>query len=206
MSIFNHTIDQEEIVRKYFSDPDKKIVLERNEVLIYQNETNTKLFYIKKGKLSGFLPDKHLTEPVFEAHERMFIGVYSYFSGDHKSYSRVIATEPSEVYYCDIDPRQLALDESDEFLGFLFNIVVLELRSRQHFAAEMANDRQEALNKLIKTEKLITLGQLSAGLAHELNNTIGSLSSNLRQLENDVKNLLIGDKSSKMKSFFKKRS
>ena len=191
MSFFRHNVDQNEILKKYFSDAERCISLDRGEMLLEQNEPNHRLFYVRRGKLVGYLPDKLASEPVFEADAGSFVGVYSYFSEDHKSYSRIIATEPTDVCYFSGDPGQLTADEADEFLGFLFNIVVLELRSRQYFAAQMAQERQDVMNKLIKTEKLATLGQLSTGLAHELNNSIGSLSANLRQLQNEIQDLLI---------------
>ena len=201
MSTFSKSINQKDIISKYFSDPDKKITLKKGDVLLRQNEVNKRLFFVQKGKLSAFLPDEYITEPVFEAHEHSFAGVYSFLSEDHLSYSEVIANEPTEVFYFDRDSRKLTPSESEELSAFLFNIVVLELKSRQHFAARMAHERQEAMNKLIKTEKLITLGQLSAGLAHELNNTIGSLNSNLGQLEDGVFELLSGYRSKKMQGF-----
>ena len=160
MSFFRHNVDQNEILKKYFSDAERCISLDRGEMLLEQNEPNHRLFYVRRGKLVGYLPDKLASEPVFEADAGSFVGVYSYFSEDHKSYSRIIATEPTDVCYFSGDPGQLTADEADEFLGFLFNIVVLELRSRQYFAAQMAQERQDVMNKLIKTEKLATLGQL----------------------------------------------
>jgi len=202
MSIFSQTVNQKEIVKKYFSDPNKCISLSNGDILLDQNEPNHRLYYVKKGKIIGLLPDKHTTEPVFEAESGSFVGVYSYFSEDHKSYSRLIATEHSQVCYYEDDPRKLPWEEAEQFLGFLFRIVVLELRSRQYFAAQMAHARQEVMNKLIKTEKLATLGQLSTGLAHELNNSIGSLSANLRQLQAELNMLLIQKKDKKMKSFY----
>lgn len=202
MSLLEKNNNQEQIILKFFSDQDKRILLRKDEILLHQNEQNTRLFYVRKGKLCGFLPDKHLTEPVFEAPEHSFVGVYSYFSGDHKSYSRVVATLPCEVYYCDVDPKELSREDAEEFLSFLLSIVVIELRSRQQFAASMANERQEALNKLIQTEKLITLGQLASGLAHELNNTIGAMNSNLEQLIPEVGKLIESDKPPTMYKLF----
>ncbi|MEJ2005445.1 MAG: hypothetical protein P8X57_10865, partial [Cyclobacteriaceae bacterium] len=172
--------------------------------LLDQNVVNHKLFYIRSGKIIGLLPDKHTTEPVFEADADSFVGVYSYLSEDHRSYSRLIATEETTVCYYDDDPRELPFEDAEKFLGFLFRIVVLELRSRQYYAAQMAHERQEVMNKLIKTEKLATLGQLSTGLAHELNNSIGSLSANLRQLQNELRELLIDKKSSRMQAYFQR--
>ncbi|HAP59764.1 MAG TPA: hypothetical protein DCR93_09750, partial [Cytophagales bacterium] len=186
MKTIGNPIDSQEIIEKYFSDPAKQLTLKKDDLLLEQGEENHRVFYVLKGKLSGYLPDKNLREPVFEATPSSFVGVYSFFSKDHQSYTQVVATEAAVVSYYDGDPWVLQAEESEPFLSFLFRMVVLELRSRQRFAAQMATERQEATNKLIQTEKLATLGQLSAGLAHELNNTIGSLSGNLRQLETDI--------------------
>ncbi|HAA22434.1 MAG TPA: hypothetical protein DCP28_28085, partial [Cytophagales bacterium] len=202
MKTIGNPIDSQEIIEKYFSDPAKQLTLKKDDLLLEQGEENHRVFYVLKGKLSGYLPDKNLREPVFEATPSSFVGVYSFFSKDHQSYTQVVATEAAVVSYYDGDPWVLQAEESEPFLSFLFRMVVLELRSRQRFAAQMATERQEATNKLIQTEKLATLGQLSAGLAHELNNTIGSLSGNLRQLETDIQQLLMEDKSDRMRSFF----
>lgn len=202
MKIFNHPIDKSEVVKKYFSDPEKRITLKEGDVLLHQYAINHRIFYIQEGKLIGLLPDKPHLEPIFEATAGSFAGVYSYCSEDHHSYSQVMATHPTVVYYSEVEPEKLHEKERTEYLALLFHIVVLELKSRQQFAAEMALERHQVMNKLIKTEKLATLGQLSAGLAHELNNAIGSLSANLRQLELDMEALLLQHQTGPMKAFF----
>ncbi len=49
---------------------------------------------------------------------------------------------------------------------------------------------EEAHNQLLQSEKLASIGQLAAGVAHEINNPIGFVSSNLATLKGYVKNLL----------------
>jgi two-component system, NtrC family, sensor kinase len=56
---------------------------------------------------------------------------------------------------------------------------------------DVLNRRLEtAYDKLLQSEKLASVGQLAAGMAHEINNPIGFVSSNLSSLENYVKSLL----------------
>ncbi|MEM6815114.1 MAG: cyclic nucleotide-binding domain-containing protein, partial [Bacteroidota bacterium] len=190
------------IIQKYFSNENKEVHLKAGEVLLKQYELNKRLYYIEEGKLCGYLPDKSLHEPVFEAETKGFVGVYSFFSTDSISYSLVVAERDSIVRYFDGDPFILPEQDAREFLTFLFNIVVSELRHRQHFAGKMAQERQETLQKLIQSEKMITLGQMAAGLAHELNNTIASLSSNLRQMKDNIALFLEKNEPKEIQAYF----
>ncbi len=49
---------------------------------------------------------------------------------------------------------------------------------------------QEAQTQLLQSEKLASIGQLAAGVAHEINNPIGYVHSNLSTLETYLENLL----------------
>ena len=203
MSFFQRG-EQEEIIKKYFSDPAKTVYLKKGETLLEQYEVNEKLYYVEKGKVAGYLPDKGLHEPVFDASEGFFVGVYSYFSEDRMSYSKVIAEEDSVVRYFDHNPFQMEKNEAREILSFLFNTVVKELRYRQHYAGFVAQQREESMQKLIQSEKMATLGQMSAGLAHELNNTIGGFSSNLGAVVEEISAYLKLNESKTINQFFHK--
>jgi len=49
---------------------------------------------------------------------------------------------------------------------------------------------QEAQVHLLQSEKMASIGQLAAGVAHEINNPIGYINSNLTSLKNYIDNLL----------------
>lgn len=54
---------------------------------------------------------------------------------------------------------------------------------------------QQAQSQLVQSEKMASIGQLAAGIAHEINNPTGFVSSNLKTLEEyirDIKGLLTG--------------
>ena len=54
----------------------------------------------------------------------------------------------------------------------------------------LARKLEEAHNQLLQSEKMASIGQLAAGVAHEINNPIGYVSSNLKSLGDYVGDLL----------------
>jgi len=74
----------------------------------------------------------------------------------------------------------------------------IEDRKRAHTALEHEKEEQrililkleEAHNQLLQSEKLASIGQLAAGVAHEINNPIGFVNSNLGTLKKYAADLL----------------
>jgi len=69
-------------------------------------------------------------------------------------------------------------------------------RQEEQLQANLAQVRQlnrqleEAQNQLLQSEKMASIGQLAAGVAHEINNPIGYVSSNLTTLNDYIGELL----------------
>ncbi|RDE49036.1 MAG: PAS domain S-box protein [Candidatus Accumulibacter meliphilus] len=55
---------------------------------------------------------------------------------------------------------------------------------------ELNRKLEEAQNQLLQSEKMASIGQLAAGVAHEINNPVGFVNSNLGSLRKEVKDLL----------------
>lgn len=72
----------------------------------------------------------------------------------------------------DLDIKNISLEES-----------VKELR-------EMNQKLTETKLRMIQSEKMATIGQLAAGVAHEINNPLGYINSNINSLQTMVKNML----------------
>ncbi|MFT6867678.1 MAG: signal transduction histidine kinase [Cyclobacteriaceae bacterium] len=180
----NEHIDFKWIKEHYFSESEKTIDIKKGEILLDYNQRNTRLYLVLEGEFYGYLKDAKLENyPIFEADKNKFIGVYSYFSKHNLSYSRVIANEDSKVAYYDKALADHDDIESGKIMPFLLSVIVNELYSRQHFTKKMAIEKQEDVQKLLKAEKMATLGQMAAGLAHELNNSIGVINSHLEQIQ-----------------------
>ncbi|QVM92103.1 response regulator [Pseudomonas entomophila] len=65
----------------------------------------------------------------------------------------------------------------------------LELRQAGEALQREIDERKQLESQLVQSEKLASLGQMAAGVAHEINNPIGFVSSNLGTLEGYFKQL-----------------
>ncbi|AFZ22808.1 histidine kinase,Response regulator receiver domain protein,histidine kinase [Cylindrospermum stagnale PCC 7417] len=75
-------------------------------------------------------------------------------------------------------------------LRFLSHALQKTNESLEQLVQERTADLQKAQVQLVKQEKMSTLGQLVAGIAHEINNPIGYIVGNLDQVKLAFKDLL----------------
>ncbi|AYE31965.1 histidine kinase [Burkholderia pseudomallei] len=98
---------------------------------------------------------------------------------------------------------EAALHENQKIMHALQRTQALmaqEIEERKRTQAELETEREaqrhlieqlaQADGQLLQSEKLASIGQLAAGVAHEINNPIGFVDSNLRTLKTWVRQLL----------------
>jgi two-component system NtrC family sensor kinase len=66
---------------------------------------------------------------------------------------------------------------------------ILELSTLNEVMLRMNTQLEEAQDQLIQSEKLASIGQIAAGVAHEINNPVGYVLSNLRTLDSYLKSV-----------------
>lgn len=64
-----------------------------------------------------------------------------------------------------------------------------ELRESNESLSTALNDLKQTQTQLVESEKMASLGQLTAGIAHEINNPINFVTSNVKPLQRDIAEL-----------------
>ncbi|MES2647507.1 MAG: 7TM diverse intracellular signaling domain-containing protein [Bacteroidota bacterium] len=80
--------------------------------------------------------------------------------------------------------------EQNVFLENKVEERTVELKQTNVELNNTLNKLKDAQGQLIESEKMASLGQLTAGIAHEINNPINFVSSNIRPLKRDINDLL----------------
>ena len=91
----------------------------------------------------------------------------------------------------------LALQENERIVREQ-NVILEKKVNERTFELKVSNDElnkamielKEAETQLVESEKMASLGQLTAGIAHEINNPINFVTSNVKPLNRDVQILL----------------
>ncbi|MGF1725558.1 ATP-binding protein [Photobacterium nomapromontoriensis] len=176
------------IVDVYFRDSTRSHSVKAGTQVLVQDGYNDKLYWVKKGELSGYINSEshELTAKVFRVEQGMFFGVHSFFAQTLMASTTVIAEKDSELAWIDLDTKAVEPEIYGSLSEQFMPVMVHELAQRQMLTGLEALEKEKALQKLYAAEQMTTLGQLAAGIAHELNNAVGVLSSKTESLQNGI--------------------
>jgi len=166
-----------QLINDYFSDPKRLLWLKAGDILMREGEYNSRLYFVRSGNLSGFVENEYGDkEEVLTARVNNLVGVYSFFSKTLSSLATIEAITDCELAFIDIHTKSLSdsLCIEKDFIPF----AVKDLMNRQKRLIEMSHEKQQVLKKLLENQNLASLGQIAAGIAHELNNSISVLAHN----------------------------
>jgi len=89
-------------------------------------------------------------------------------------------TKQSDEWICTVILRDLSEEKE----------VQAALLKEKHEQEQLIIQLQEAQDQLLQSEKMASIGQLAAGVAHEINNPVGYINSNIGSLKNYINDLM----------------
>jgi signal transduction histidine kinase len=162
---------------KYFCNKAHTKQLKAGEFIMHQNKENYRLYLVLDGLVAGYLQSgEGQRQEIFRSGIDMFVGVHSFFSKSFSAYADVQAIEDTTLAYIEADKASECYPKMvmEDFVP----VIVHELSARQVFTKNLMHEKEMAQKRLHQSDKMATLGQLAAGLAHELNNAIGVMNGN----------------------------
>ncbi|MYN11103.1 ATP-binding protein [Pseudoduganella aquatica] len=154
-----------------------------------------KMTFVSNNALNvlGYRPEDMVADPNFwfdhihpDDAPNIFSSLASIFTEGQRAYEyRFRAADGSYLWMH--DSLRLIRDEHGaplEVIGSLTDITVRKhMEQAQH---ELIAKLREAHEQLLQSEKMASIGQLAAGIAHEINNPVGFVNSNMNTLRSYV--------------------
>jgi len=166
------------VIKNYFSCDLRKMLIRKGDILLRQGCFNDRLFYVQDGLFVGYVDDEFGKRELFRVYDTQFLGLYSFFSNTFRSSVTVVAERDSIITYIDQDVKKDVENKGISLVELFMPVVVENLLQRQKFELEVVTEKESALKRLLDTQRLASLGQMAAGIAHELNNAISVLKRN----------------------------
>ncbi|MFO6422387.1 sensor histidine kinase [Motilimonas sp. KMU-193] len=165
--------------QRYFVDPKRQLTLNNGELLLEQGQANERLYLLLKGRLTAYYRVNEQSDfiELNQFTPLSFTGVHSFFSGTYQARFRVVATADSQLAYLDKSVRVKDEDVFGSLEQQFMPVIVNELSQRQILAIDAQIEHNLAQQRVMQAEKMSTIGQLAAGLSHELNNALGAISA-----------------------------
>ncbi len=142
--------------------------------------------FIVFGFLSAFILAKQVTEPI----ERLVIGVWEFSKGNLRYRTNIKTDDEIGILAKAFNYMAEKLDELYSSMEKKVDERTKELSSKNDQLNEAYEELKEAQSLLVHNEKMRSLGELVAGVAHELNNPINFIYGNMTHLKEYSNNLI----------------
>lgn len=174
------------------------------DVLLEENVTNDRLYMVISGRVVLLKSDTTgRTVTVTRIRPGSLLGVMSFFTGQ-PTLTAALVELPTEVLVLTREEVEAFTRSQSVIAPLARQMITANLLERYHQVVELNMqleavneslktallDLQSAHNRLVHQEKMATLGQLVAGIAHEINNPTAALQGAIRNLSEVLPSLL----------------
>jgi PAS domain S-box-containing protein len=157
-----------------------------------------KMTFVSNNALNvlGYRPEDMVADPNFwfdhihpDDAPNIFSSLASIFTEGQRAYEYRFCTADG-TYLWMHDSLRLIRDEHGAPLEVIGSLTDITVRKRMEQAQhDLIAKLREAHEQLLQSEKMASIGQLAAGIAHEINNPVGFVNSNMGTLRNYVATL-----------------
>jgi signal transduction histidine kinase len=178
---------QHRLTQCYFSHPQRQMALLPGDILREQHDFNDRLYFVLEGSLIGTIrnedeEDEEEQLTMFLAEPGAYIGMHSFFSNDRKASSRITAKTAAKLAWIDDATEPVEPEIYGSINEQFMRVIIDELFCRQLSLWKVTTERERVMKQLSEAERLSMLGQLAAGIAHELNNAVSVINSSSHRL------------------------
>jgi signal transduction histidine kinase len=137
----------------------------------------------------NILPFNNFTSYILEIGSVLQITLLSFALADKINFFR-LENEQSQRQALEVSKEnERLIKEQNIVLEIEVNKRTEELQNSNFTLSHTLTELKEAQSQLVDAEKMAGLGQLTAGIAHEINNPINFVTSNIKPLELDINDL-----------------
>lgn len=137
----------------------------------------------------GVLPYNLITQYALPIGSALEIVLLSFAIADRINQLKAEKAKEQEEKLKALKENERIITEQNTLLETKVKERTLELANSNKELNQAIDNLRSAQAQLVDAEKMASLGQLTAGIAHELNNPINFVSSNINPLERDLKEL-----------------
>ncbi len=167
---------QSQLIHLALGDAAPAVIVDSSFLIASCNETTE--------QLTGYTAEELLQKPIdilFQKSKNIRAILdhqFLFFSNGHFEEDTVIRHKDGSLFESKVEAL-LLVDEKNEGIGFLVLI-------RKQSTSQQDDDSEDNITALMRRERLATMGEMAAGLAHEIRNPLVSIGATLEMLSKET--------------------